>query len=695
MGDLNSVLARIVALRTSIVDDGMKHGIPFHLKDLHTLAERLESEGSSFVKVTLPQLGKALDIGLVTGHFLCPANFKRIRGTCLPIFCGRVFQRIFKGEDGTLLVSPDPCSIYFLRQFLLLDSKLISEPTALQKKEAIDGFRERQRILGKTKVMRDHPVLVRAKLLLTRTLKDLDLSNITPRHGPGGVAEGLDRIERWGMTSWPRRAERWYPFHVYGSQSFLSIVASGPPSMVSNSHTKCSLVPKDYKGPRLISAESTATQYLQQGQMNAIMLYIDRHKLLSRSIKLRDQTHSQQMCKNAYANGYGTIDLSNASDTVSAALVWYLLSGLPRLRSQLFCTRSQSMKIDHELVRLTAFSPMGSAVCFPVETLVFWSITLAATRFVQHSWMDSTIPSESATASEISVFGDDIIAPGYAISTILGTLESVGCSVNKSKTCYATPFRESCGSEWINDIDVTITRNRRYDYEATRKFVNYPVLLDLQRKFFLQGLGTTAALLSQWAREISPIVTIEFWKCGPRIVQSRNGIGTRCSDPRRSLYEAWVQPARSGNTYRYGFGFEGCATAFPSGLDIFVRGSTAFDSMVCALGWYTSLDCGVPTRYNQNYQRTECRLPSLFQRTRQWDTYSFNPDNSGGLTTPDCRRNRSVLGKARLTLLGSGYPRLLARIVGDTVERIAIRNVMLKMAWSELPILTALAVSNG
>jgi len=688
MGDLNPVLARIYALRQSIVDDGLLHGVPFHEKDLLTLADRLRSEGSSFVKVTLPTLGRALDLGLVVGQFICPANFSRKRDTCLPRFLGCVFQRIFS-PDGTLLVTPEPCSIYFLRQFLLLDGKLISEPTPDQKKQAIDSFKARQDKLGKTKIPKGHVVLERAKLLLSSSLSRLDLSKIEPGHGPGSTMEGLDRIERWDFRTWPLRAERWYPYHVYGSQSFMALCASGPPQMLDSSSTKCSLVPKDYKGPRLISAESAATQYLQQGQMKAIMRYIDSHPLLSRSIKLRDQTHNQKMCQTAYSNGLGTLDLSNASDTVSAALVWYLLSDLPRLRSQLFCTRSQSMKIDGDKIRLTAFSPMGSAVCFPVETLVFWAITMASVRLVQSSWLNR--PRLSETALDIAVFGDDIIAPEYAMPTIIGTLESIGCEPNIGKTCISTPFRESCGSEWYKYTDVTITRNRRYTYEVTRKFINYPVLLDLQRKFFLQGLERTAALLSQWAREISPIVTVELGEFYPRVREFSQRPGFVYTNQVRRA-RTWVRELRVWNTSESHLTPEGGATAFPSGMDVFVRGSSAFDSMGCALGWYTSLDSGVPTRYNPAYQRYECRLPCLFQRTKQWDSFqqiSGISKSRNGLR--DHGIARSIAGNTRETsveTVRSEYSRLLARVVGDSVDRIAIRGIMLKMAWSYIPLIS-------
>lgn len=691
MGDLNTFLGRIVALRQAIADDGLMNGVPFRSEDLTYLAERLNSEGSSFVKVTLPLLGKALDAALIHGHFMCPMNFATRKGTRLPKFLYSVFRQILD-DAGVLRSSPNITSMYFLRQFLLLDGKLISEPTPDQRRTAVNGFIDRQERLGKTRLPVDHPVLQRAQRLLTRVLKRCDLSSILPGHGPGSVAEGYTRFERWDFRAWPLRAERCYPYHVYGSQSFTALCKQGPPVMVRNSITKCSLVPKDFKGPRLISSESAATQYLQQGQMKLLMQYVDNHPLMSLSIKFRDQTWNQAKCHTAYDDGIATLDLSNASDTVSAALVWYLLSGVPKLRSQLFCTRSQYLDVEGRRVRITAFSPMGSAVCFPVETLVFWALTLASVRFVQHQWImsgsnshvgskDPMIPSEIEMASAIAVFGDDILVPDYALAVLIGTLTEVGCEVNTGKTCYQTPFRESCGAEYFDHTDVAIIRNRRYDYDVSKKLISNPVLLDLQRKFFLCGLYNTAALLREWAILVSPTIT-----------QIPRGV-YRLLDSQRRLYFSAVPTGTAafsvvGEFVQHDWldALLECHTAVPSGISRILRDLGVFDDLCCAFGLDASLDSGVRVRYNKDLQRTECRLPRLFQQTREWPSLPSVSTDCSREKRGIAKSNRFVPGEARAIDLETGYPRLLARLVGDDVERIAIRtHLRVKMAWSELP----------
>jgi len=624
LGDLNSFQARFLALRQAIVADGLRKNLPFHMNDLLLLSERLASEGTSFVKVTLPLLGKALDQGLVSGCFSAIAHFRLKRNTRLPQFCYSLFRNIF-ADDGAILSEPCTDSIQFLRTFLLLDSKLYFEPTPIMKEDAVNEFAERMSSLRKVRIPTQHPVLLLAKSLIGRVLADLELSDIHPGHGPGAVAEKIDKFGRWDFTSWPSKAERYYPYIMYGTHSLRALLERGKGiSMTYPCLTRCCLVPKDFKGPRLISAEHSVNQYLQQGQMKAIMKYVERHPILRRSIRLRDQTHNQKICERAYADGLVTLDLSNASDTVSVALVWYLFSEVPLLRNQLMSTRSDFMVYKDRKIKITSFSPMGSATCFPVETLVFWAIAMASLRLTSPSSGNYCL-FDSELARDIAVFGDDIIVPDRALSTLLGTLISVGCSPNMSKTCFRTPFRESCGSEWFSGIDVSIIRNKKYQYGHSN-FSDYPVLLDLQRKFFVRGYYETAELCRNWADKIHPVVTVSI----NRIIDSISPN----SFPSRFSTSSLVERLEI--------------------MDFFKRNETSFDKYHCALGFYDGFTRPIKFRFNDHYQRYEFRIPVLFQKSLDW--------------------------------IQGGYPRLLARLLSDQTERIAIRGLKPKMAWSYLPV---------
>lgn len=685
MGDLNSFQERFLALRHRMIDDGIANGVPFDPKDHRTLLERSAAEGSSFIRVTLPQLGKALDRGLVSGRFTPIPNFRSKRNTCLPILCHKVFLMIFD-RSGCLRSSPNVVSIRHLRQFLLLDSKLFCEPTALQARNAKDSFIDRMVSLRKKKIPQDHPILLEASKLLGRVLTDSILDDIAPGHGPGVVAEKLDRFERWDFRTWPSLAERYYPYLTYGTHSLESWMKGGyGVKWDLNPTTRCCLVPKDFKGPRLISAESAATQYLQQGQMKSLMRYCDSHPVIGRSIRFRDQTHNQRMAQRSVAQDSVTLDLSNASDTVSAPLVWFLLREVPGLRRRIFATRSSYMLIDDQRVRLSAFAPMGSAVCFPVESLVFWAISMAAIKQVRsheitHGGFTHRVCSlrDYEMAGDLAVFGDDIIIPRDAYPTLLSTLLTIGCEPNMSKTCVDTPFRESCGSEWYNGFDVTITRNKEYQYAADNKFEDHLALLNLQRKFFLQGLYSAAALLKDWAEEIHPTYELPVSS-----ILDQSGTDGQIlyldslsvsEGAKRSLVISRSSRVRT-ILAEYGFSVEGSTRESEWVLYHWLSAQPR-DRFSCTFGHGYGISPKLKTRWNEKYHRYECRVPRPFQRSRNWPS----PEKIRG-QDKSCQDRRVSEQASRIE-----YARLFARLQGDSIERVASRDIIIRSAWSIIPL---------
>ncbi len=638
--------------------DGESRGVPFQSEDRQTLIFRLKSEGSSFILVTLPKLGKALDQGLVSGTFSCTASFALKSKTRLPKFLNACFKQVFK-DNGDLLEVPNTETIFFLRQFLLFNSKLRTEFTDEQQDLCVKEFRERQIRLKRMRLPRDHFVLLCAQNALRKALKHLDLQRILPGHGPGVVHEGYPRDERWDFRYWPSQANRLYPFDEYGAHGLEHLrLKSNHVVFLKEMTTRICLVPKDFKGPRLISVEMSSNQYLQQGQMRSMMAYFDRSRLLSRSIRMRDQSVNQERARTALIDDAATLDLSNASDTVTAPLVWYLLAKTPDLRRQLFSTRSRFATWKGESIRLAAFAPMGSATCFPVETFVFWSLaigSLALHRYGRKA-VKLNIHDLLDLSRDIVVFGDDIIAPVDCLPTLMATLQEVGCEPNMSKTCWQTPFRESCGSEWFNGTDVTIIRNKEYTYDQSRKISHYPVLLNLQRRLFVAGLRITAKLVADWAVQIHPICLVPIPEdaiglsvsTGARMAISR--LGTR-QDPDADL-SALVSHSNETRTTQEGRRL--------------LRTLGGLDS-VCFGDDYL-LDSRAEIRWNQNLQRVEFRLPVLHQKTRQW----FQDDSQ--------RKSDSSRVRTHLE-----YAQLLARLLGDQSDRIPIRGSNTKIGWRPLP----------
>lgn len=95
---------------------------------------------------------------------------------------------------------------------------------------------------------------------------------------------------------------------------------------------------------------------------------------------------------------------------------------------------------------------MGSAMCFPVETLVFAACCEYVTR-------------EHGHRLRYSVFGDDIIVPTECYDDLLHVLSLLGFKVNQDKSFFKPSdwFRESCGGEYCDGYDVTPLRvSRKY-----------------------------------------------------------------------------------------------------------------------------------------------------------------------------------------------------------------------------------------
>jgi hypothetical protein len=621
MGNLNSQF-RATELHLAIMDDGVARGVPFLDRDRQTLISRSKSEGSSFIYVTLPSFGRAVDRGLVTGTFKSPSGFSLYKETQLPKFLRSVLCTVFS-DDGSLLEQPNIDSIFFLRQLLLINGKVVKHPSKEEEEKAVRGFEERQQSLRGCFIPKDHPVLNLACAIIGRTLSRLDLTDIIPRHGPGVVHEGLDRDEKWDFRYWPLQANRFYPFYEYGVQSLEHLrTKSNNVVFLNRFITKVCLVPKDFRGPRLISAEMSAMQYLQQGQMRAMMSYIESHPLLRLSIRLQDQTFNQYAAWKSWENDSFTLDLSDASDTVSLPLVWFLFSRVPQLRRLLCSTRSYGATFNGRIIRLSAFAPMGSATCFPVETLVFWAITLASLHLHRYGNRLRGNRALSELCTEVRVFGDDIIAPQMCRETLVSTLLSVRCKPNMDKTCWATPFRESCGTEWFRGISVSITRNKGYTYDAIDKFAHVPTLSDLQRRLFVAGLVKAAEVVRRWTESIRPLALVPFWgnHASIRIDAGRLFWGKlEQTDP--VSFRNW--------SLEYAGRCDYCLFAESGSLP------------------------RLRMRYNPALQRIEVRTTISRQRNRRWGS--------------------------------EGYPRLMARLLSDSSDRVATGDCKVSIAWRVLP----------
>lgn len=196
-------------------------------------------------------------------------------------------------------------------------------------------------------------------------------------------------------------------------------------------------VPKDSSKDRPICIEPDLNMFFQKG-IGAML----RRRLKRRGVNLNDQTLNQRMAlRGSLHNDLATIDLSAASDSVSLAVVEYLLPD--DWFEAMMITRSAYVKKDGRYVKLEKISSMGNGFTFELESLIFWALAHVCTVNV------------GGESSDLSVYGDDIIVPTLAADHLIRLLRSLGFETNKNKTFVSGPFRESCGKHYFLGADVT------------------------------------------------------------------------------------------------------------------------------------------------------------------------------------------------------------------------------------------------
>lgn len=305
---------------------------------------------------------------------------------------------------------------------------------------------EQGEFVGMAKLAR---VIRRARCILADVFAFFNPYDIYPRNGPGALST---RERLWEKFTWTRISKRLidiYPVDAYFVAS-AGHVCDRPEILSlddSERGARVILVPKDSRGPRLISCEPHDNMWIQQGLSRAIVHHVESQRLTQFNVRFTDQRPNQLGALLGSKTGkYATLDLKEASDRVSLDLVRLLFPEwlLPFLE----CCRSHKTTLpDGTELSLEKFAPMGSALCFPIMALTIWSLLHAANDCADEREL-------------IYVYGDDVIVPSeYSLSAI-SVLESVGLRVNREKSCLQGFFRESCGLDAFKGIEVTPIRIR-------------------------------------------------------------------------------------------------------------------------------------------------------------------------------------------------------------------------------------------
>lgn len=477
-----------------IMDVGNVCGLVFNTKcaklTCKKLVRRTSQEGIGFLTKTLPKLGKAFDKALAGAQPLncTELGFKPYLNTKLPRFLGELFIGVLD-SNGVLLPDPDTKCIQVIRQILYLLYKYELPFTNEQEQKVISKFTKTEEDLstsdsllpllevvsqfaattrrcprlqnldaggGETslpvgpKVPSTLRVAREARIILSNVFAGFDPLDIHPRHGPGAVATKQQLWEKYLWTNISNRITSMYPLDAYFYASnghvcdsyadFESVTDRSLPARVI-------LVPKDSRGPRLISCEPVDFQWIQQGLGRAIVRHVELSPVTATAVNFTDQGHNRDAALIGSISGkYATLDLNEASDRVSLALVRLLFPEhiVPYLEA---CRSSSTVLPDGSELELRKFAPMGSCLCFPILALTTFAILAAGAP-------------DAYTRERILVYGDDVIVPTAYAANAIELLESFGLKVNRDKSCISGLFRESCGMDAIKGVNVTPVRIR-------------------------------------------------------------------------------------------------------------------------------------------------------------------------------------------------------------------------------------------
>ena len=420
--------------------------------ELGVIQNRVRTEGISFLTKGLPRLGKAVDTALSSGAPLTTIGFKT--DGAIPKFLGWLLNRVFTSA-GLELDQPDPIALKHFRQFVYLVYKL-EIPYAKKTAQAVlEAFvRTEQDLSELSDDCLDSEWIYQARDFMSRIVSTFDPLRITPKHGPGAVATGEDTIEKSNLKRIYKKIEAIYPFMEWMRFNLNHVVDSWTADQQvleehEESTAKVVLVPKDSRGPRLISCEPLEVQWIQQGLGNALREHIETNYYTSGHVNFRDQEVNRRLALvGSLDNQWVTLDMQEASDRVSLKLVSRLFSGHPRLLEALIATRSDATVLpDGRLVRMLKFAPMGSNLCFPVESVVFYALAVSAIRQAGWSWRNAR--------AAVFVYGDDLIIRKEVYSCVIAALPTVGLKFNSGKCCTARSFRESCGCDAYFGVDIT------------------------------------------------------------------------------------------------------------------------------------------------------------------------------------------------------------------------------------------------
>lgn len=515
---------------------GLLHDVYLHLqlplrgatRDFQRISERTSNEGVGFLTKTLPLLGKAFDQALKGKPLQVPSNFRKVKGKNVPLlFCG-LFERVLD-KEGMVREDAEMSAVRDVRQLTFLFYKYelpyqdSTVSAALAKFVSIE-----EEIPQSDWSVQQMADIFYCKEVLNEALKDFEFEP-APRNGPGSVAHGEKPWQRFKPHRFYEQLDALVPYDrmFYFNDHHLFDHFAGYFNLPYefDGIAKLMAVPKDSRGPRLISAEPAEFMTYEQALSKPLVRHIENCGLTSGHVNFTNQEVNRSLAlRSSKDRSYATLDLSDASDRLSLDLVDEVFEDTCIHKWLLGARSSYTRVSDQKCLKLKKFAPMGSALTFPVEALTFWALIVG--RLIANGMALRT------AARQVYVYGDDIIIPLIHCDEAIDVLQSVGLKVNVDKSCFSGDFRESCGCDAFRGVDVTPTKLKKVwcskpGVSLLTSWVSYSNL------FFRAGYWRTSEIISTMCEKAiggklplvtdsSPILGLETWTINHAIEGNQN-----------------------------------------------------------------------------------------------------------------------------------------------------------------------------
>lgn len=449
----------------------LEPGVQGLKRDLSTLKRRFKQEGYGLFTVALPTLGKAFDRALSEGRFTCPMGFKTAHKKAIPRLFSGMLSEVFEPETGLLKESPNLGVIKNLRQVFNLFKKMTldEETSVLLDSKSKESFYQTDEVASRV-IMPDritHQLELVSRMIMPN-LDSEEFGNSDYKHGPGAVFEGLSSNQKWSELFKGIENDA-FDLGKFGYELFAldlkdvskrqidTLSRLGPTTLgdlVSRNCARLISVPKNSTSRRTITIEPLLKQFCQQGLNTVLRRYISSCAVLRNCLALTDQSLNQKLAlEGSLLDNWATIDLKSASDLMSLKLVKTVFGSKEVFLDLMMESRSGYVQSEKKYFELAKFAGMGNALTFPVQSVCFAVICIAA--ILDYEGRKPTWGGVKRVSRHIRVYGDDIIVRSKYAHQVVDWLEQCGLKVNIDKSFLSGRFKESCGVDAYAGVDVT------------------------------------------------------------------------------------------------------------------------------------------------------------------------------------------------------------------------------------------------